>query len=208
MLRKLTISKSEGTIAVICLIVFSMFVNINLILSLNLKNKKENQTNQANQINQKYQINQINHKENNSNGWQEGIGVIKCVGDCANLLGPIGIPILLILLPFLIVDFYIEMHKVMGQKNSGYCSLIFLSIVQFGMSIFCFCIIFHIIGIISLVLFLVNLLTILIPNLDCIKRQKNNDIEYLYNNSKFGTPETMVIQENEFNNILINDKIL
>ena len=114
-------------------------------------------------------------------------------------------PILLILLPFLIVDFYIEIHKCMGQKNSAYCSLILLSIVQFGMSIFCFCIIFHIIGIISLVLFLVNLLTILIPNLDCIKRQKNNDIEYLYNNSKFGTPETMVIQENEFKNILIND---
>ena len=98
------------------------------------------------------------------------------------------------------------MHKCMGQKNSAYCSLILLSIIQFGMSIFCFCIMLHITGIIALGLFLVNFLTILIPNLDCIKRKKNNDNENLDNNSKFGTPETMVLQENEFNNILINDK--
>ena len=98
------------------------------------------------------------------------------------------------------------MHKCMGQKNSAYCSLILLSIIQFGMSIFCFCIMLHITGIIALGLFLVNFLAILIPNLDCIKRQKNNDNENLDNNLKFGTPETMVLQENEFNNILINDK--
>lgn len=47
----------------IILIVFSMLVNINLILSLNWKNNKENEANYTEQ-------------RNNSNNRQEGIGVI------------------------------------------------------------------------------------------------------------------------------------
>ena len=135
----------------IILIVFSMLVNINLILSLNWKNNKENEANYTEQ-------------RNNSNNRQEGIGVIKCIGDCANLCGRIGAVIILILLPFIIIELSIEMHKCIGQKKKKYCSLILLSLIQFGMSIFCFCIMFHITGIISLGLFLVNFLTILIPN--------------------------------------------
>jgi len=193
LLRELTKYEREGAIVVIILIVFSILVNIYLILSLNHENNKENETNYTEQ-------------RNNSNNRQEGIGVIKCIGDCTSLCRPIGAVVFLILLPFVIIDLSIEMHKCMGQKNSAYCSLILLSIIQFGMSIFCFYIMLHITGIIALGLFLVNFLTILIPNLDCIKRKKNNDNENLDNNSKFGTPETMVLQENEFNNILINDK--
>ena len=97
MLRELTKYEREGAIAVIILIVFSMLANINLILSLNWKNNKENEENYTEQ-------------RNNSNNRQKGIGIIMCIGDCANLCGPIGAVVILILLPFIIIDLSIEMH--------------------------------------------------------------------------------------------------
>ena len=63
LLRELTKYEREGAIVVIILIVFSILVNINLILSLNHENNKENETNYT-------------EKRNNSNNRQEGIGVI------------------------------------------------------------------------------------------------------------------------------------
>ena len=218
-LRKLTRYEDDAKIYIIILTVFSLYFTVSLIFTFNIENPKENQkaqenqaaqtnqtdqiiqidqTNQTNQINQADQTNQRNNARKNGGG-----GVVICCGD-AKAFGVFGLVIAVALLIFLIVLLLSKLYTYMGRKNSAYCSLIFLSLIHLGISIICFSLIHsnntYVIGGISSGLFIFNFLTILIPNLNCQKKQENNDIENI------DAINPILLPENDYNSILIRDK--
>ena len=109
-----------------------------------------------------------------------------------SILGEIENPIQILMIPFILalyLVFYLVIYMLtcgvaglLGKKNSQYCSLILVLIVETGMSIVCFILenkgdAFIVLGSIYSVLAVFNFLTILIPNLSCEEQLRSQDLQ-------------------------------
>ena len=79
--------------------------------------------------------------------------------------------------------------KALGKKNSRYCSLILVSIVEIGMSIVCFIMekekdAFIVMGSIYSALAVFNFLAISIPNLSCEEKLRSQDFKVFNNQNQ------------------------
>ena len=204
-LRKLS-NYEDQQIYVIILSFLSIYFTVSLLFTINNENPQENQKTQENQTNQTNQIklasqaNQTNNARNNDRG---GFNFIFCGG--GNDIGIIGLVFVVGFLLIIIVFLISKIYMTMGKKKTAYCSLIFLLIIYMLTSIICFGFIpldnSYAIGGICSGLFIFNFLVILIPNLNCRKRQDNNDIEII------DSKNPKLIPENDDSCIIIKDDL-
>ena len=108
-------------------------------------------------------------------------------------------PVEILMIPFIIVIYLavymiiylltVGIVKALGKKNSRYCSLIFVSIVEIGMSIVCFIMVkekdaFIVMGSIYSALAVFNFLAISIPNLSCEEKLRSQDFKVFNNQNQ------------------------